>query len=100
MSVRSVNDPFLNKDQSVSYRLVDRLRGRYAVGPTGPSGTRPIGEPEFGWRLFETLPIQHEAADRIDQLEAALLRINNYVSKFPDNHHMRVVAAFVTGVLK
>ena len=60
---RTVFDPFLNKDVQVSDRLVDRLRGRYACGPTMPNG-----EPEFGWREFQTSPIQHEAAAEIERL--------------------------------
>lgn len=35
----------------------------------------PNGEPEFGWRQYETAPIQHKAADRIEALEAALREI-------------------------
>lgn len=30
------------------------------------------GRPEFGWRQFQSPPIQHEAAKRIEELEAAL----------------------------
>lgn len=50
--------------------LVNRLRGRYPVGPTLPSG-----EPEFGWLQFDTsaLPAIHaEAADEIERLRAEL----------------------------
>jgi len=64
---RTVHDAFLGKDVQVSDRLTDRLRGRYAQGPTMPNG-----EPEFGWREFPAPPIQHEAADLIDQLVARL----------------------------
>lgn len=64
---RTVADPFLNKNVQVSDDLCDRLRGRYAIGPTMENG-----EPEFGWREFETPPIQHEAADAIEALRAAL----------------------------
>jgi hypothetical protein len=60
-------DPFTGKTEQLSTKLTDRLRGRYATGPLMPNG-----EPEFGWRLFQTPPIQHEAADRIDELEALL----------------------------
>lgn len=60
---RAVHDPFLGETVQVSARLVDRLRGRYACGPMLPNG-----EPEFGWRQFDTPPIQHEAADEIDRL--------------------------------
>jgi heterodisulfide reductase subunit C len=31
----------------------------------------PNGEPEFGWRQFETPPIQHEAAAEIERLRTA-----------------------------
>jgi hypothetical protein len=41
--------------------IVDRLRGRYAVGPIGADG-----QPEFGYRQFDDMPpINHEAADVI-----------------------------------
>lgn len=62
---RTVHDPFLNKDVQVSSRLTDRLRGRYASGPTMANG-----EPEFGWREFQTPPVQHEAAAEIERLQA------------------------------
>jgi hypothetical protein len=71
---RSVRDPFSGKTVHVSDRLTDRLRGRYAVGPTLPDG-----EPEFGWNQFETPPIQHEAADEIDRL-----RKENYALRAQD----------------
>jgi hypothetical protein len=64
---RTIHDPFHNKAVQISDRLTDRLRGKYACGPVMPNG-----EPEFGWRQWDTLPIQHEAADRIEALEAAL----------------------------
>ena len=54
-------------EHGVSDRLVDRLRGKYAMGPHLPNG-----KPEFGWKQFESPPIQHEAADRIEMLEKAL----------------------------
>jgi hypothetical protein len=62
-----IHDPFLNKEVEISSRLTDRLRGRYASGPTLANG-----EPEFGWRQFETPPIQHEAAAHIEQLHIAI----------------------------
>lgn len=64
---RTIRDPFLGKDVQISNRLVDRLRGRYASGPTMANG-----EPEFGWREFQTAPICHEAAAEIERLRAAL----------------------------
>lgn len=74
---RTVHDPFVGRDVQTSDRLVDRLRGKYASGPHLPNGI-----PEFGWKQFQSPPIQHEAAERIDALEAkntnlraALLRI-------------------------
>lgn len=60
---RTIHDPFLNKAVEISSKLTDRLRGKYAVGPTLPNG-----EPEFGWRQHEVPPIQKEAADKIDEL--------------------------------
>jgi hypothetical protein len=65
METRTVHDPFTGQDVQVSNRLVDRLRGKYASGPHLPNG-----RPEFGWRQFEAPPIQHEAAERIEKLEA------------------------------
>jgi hypothetical protein len=62
---RTIRDPFIGKDVEISNRLTDRLRGKYANGPTMPNG-----EPEFGWRVFPTPPIQHQAADEIDSLLA------------------------------
>jgi hypothetical protein len=67
MTTRTVHDPFTGKDVQVSDRLTDRLRGRYARGPTMPNG-----EPEFGWATHEVPPIQIEAAAHIEALEAAL----------------------------
>jgi hypothetical protein len=69
---RTVRDPFLGKDVQVSDNLTDRLRGKYAIGPMLPNG-----EPEFGWRQFESPPIQHEAAAEIERLRAALTEINS-----------------------
>ena len=63
---REVFDPFLNKTVKVSDKLTDRLRGRYAIGPTMDNG-----EPEFGWREFTAPPIQHEAADELARLSSA-----------------------------
>lgn len=71
METRTVHDPFVGKDVQISDRLVDRLRGKYASGPHLPNG-----KPEFGWRQFQAPPIQHEAAARIEALEAALRKIN------------------------
>jgi DNA-binding MarR family transcriptional regulator len=69
---RIVRDPFLGKDVQISNRLTDRLRGRYANGPTMPNG-----EPEFGWRHFDTPPIQHEAADEIDRLNKLVAELRD-----------------------
>lgn len=60
---RTIRDPFLGKNVEVSDRLLDRLRGKYAIGPMLPNG-----EPEFGWREFPTTPIQLEAAAEIERL--------------------------------
>lgn len=64
---RTVRDPFLNKEVQVSDRLVDRLRGKYAIGPVMPNG-----EPEFGWREMPVPPIHKEAADMIELLEGII----------------------------
>lgn len=60
-------DPFLGRRATISTKLTDRLRGKYACGPTLPSG-----DPEFGWRQFETAPVQHEAATEIERLRGCL----------------------------
>jgi uncharacterized Zn finger protein (UPF0148 family) len=39
----------------------------------------PDGEPEFGWSQFETPPIQHEAADVIDALQARVKELEGQV---------------------
>jgi hypothetical protein len=62
---RDVQDPFIGKTVQVNNDLVKRLRGQYAVGPTLENG-----EPEFGWRQMPTVPIQVEAAERIEKLQA------------------------------
>lgn len=65
VNTRIVHDPFLNKDVEIKDRLTDRLRGRYACGPIMANG-----EPEFGYREFETPPVQHEAASALESLTA------------------------------
>jgi hypothetical protein len=50
----------------MSDRLIDRLRGKYRVGPDIP------GDPEFGYRNFDMPPICGEAADEIERLQAEL----------------------------
>lgn len=64
---RTIYDPFIGKDVQISNSLTDRLRGKYANGPTMPNG-----EPEFGWREFPVPPIQKEAAGEIERLSADL----------------------------
>lgn len=64
-----VKDPFTGNVEQVSNNLVDRLRGKYAVGPTLPNG-----EPEFGYRQMPAVLIQDEAAAeivRLRKIEAA-----------------------------
>lgn len=70
--MRTLHDPFTGQDVQISDKLSDRLRGKYACGPHLPNGA-----PEFGWRQFQAPPIQHEAADKLEMLEAALLEIFN-----------------------
>ncbi len=67
---REAVDPFSGERVQIRNDLVRRLRGQYACGPTLPSG-----EPEFGWRQFETPPVQHEAAEEIERLRAALKEV-------------------------
>lgn len=67
---REVHDPFLNKTVQVSDDLVDRLRGKYAIGPTMPNG-----EPEFGWSNYPAPLIQLEAADEIERLKGMIDKV-------------------------
>lgn len=60
-------DPFIGQTVTISSRLTDRLRGRYANGPTLENG-----EPEFGWRQFPSSPIQIEAANEIERLRRGI----------------------------
>ena len=55
-------------------KLTDRLRGTYSCGPHLPNGP-----PEFGWRQFQSTPINEEAAERIEDLEIALLQISSII---------------------
>jgi hypothetical protein len=73
VSTRTVYDPFYGQDVQISDKLTDRLRGKYASGPHLPNGN-----PEFGWRQFQAPPIQHDAAARIEELEAALGKAIDY----------------------
>lgn len=71
-----VTDPFTGQVVKILARLTDRLRGRYAMGPTLPSG-----EPEFGFRQMPTVPIQLEAACEIDRLREKLRRRDDAIAK-------------------
>jgi len=70
MTSRTIKDPFTGKIVEISDNLTDRLRGRYACGPTMENG-----EPEFGWHMIDTPPIQKEAADEIDRLRAEITEL-------------------------
>lgn len=73
--------------------IVDRLRGKYPIGPVLPNG-----QPEFGWRQHDGLltkygivpapPIMEEAAKEIEglrqQLAAARL-LNQHLNSFDSN---------------
>lgn len=85
---RTLHDPFLGKTVHIS----DRLRGQYASGPHLPNG-----KPEFGWRQFQAPPIQHEAAARIEALEAALHRINSLIDS--PAHFNGDIQAVLDGVI-
>lgn len=76
MTMRSVHDPFHGKDVEISNRLVDRLRGKYASGPHLPNGN-----PEFGWRQFQSPPIQHEAAAMIESLDVRIAELEARVAE-------------------
>lgn len=71
--------------------LSNRLRGRYAVGPIMANG-----EPEFGYRVFETMPdgkpfpmIHGEAADAVDALLDEVERLRGLVTEISE--HPRLV---------
>ena len=76
--MRTVHDPYEGRDVQISDRLVDRLRGQYSCGPHLPNG-----RPEFGWRQFQAPPIQHEAAKRIEELEALCKDAYGMISSGP-----------------
>jgi len=59
--------------------LVARLRGNYSVGPHVPNGA-----PEFGWRQFQSPPIQHEAADEIERLLEKIADLENELMYLED----------------
>jgi hypothetical protein len=71
---RKVFDPFLSEEVNISDKLTDRLRGKYACGPHLPNGN-----PEFGWRQFQSPPIQHEAADHIEKLNRLLWMRDSFI---------------------
>lgn len=66
-----MTDPFNGMEVTIERKLTDRLRGKYGIGPIMKNG-----EPEFGYRITETTPIGHEAADEIERLQK-LLKDNN-----------------------
>ena len=77
---RTICDPFLGKEVEISNNLTDRLRGKYANGPTMPNGG-----PEFGWRQYPVSPIHLEAAAEIERLQpyvAAFRREEDRADKF------------------
>ncbi len=89
---RTVHDPFIGIDVEVSDKLVDRLRGKYAIGPHLPNGN-----PEFGWRQFQAPPIQHEAADKIEALEAEITRFRTELETARSEEREACAALISTG---
>ena len=82
MKIREIIDPFTGKKVEIINDLVNRLQGRYAVGPTLPDG-----EPEFGWRQFEGTPqIQLEAASVIKELKEALVTAKSQIITLGGNN--------------
>lgn len=71
-STREFFDPFHNKVVQINDELTDRLRGKYAVGPTLQNG-----EPEFGYRWYPQVPIQLEAADEIERLRNLIMLLQS-----------------------
>lgn len=69
-----LTDPFTGKTVTIERDLLDRLRGKYAVGPRGENG-----EPEFGYREFEATAINLEAANKIEELMRLLNEIPNSI---------------------
>ncbi len=71
--------------------IVDRLNGRYSIGPHLPNG-----EPEFGWRQFQATPINKEAADIIERLRLALAGLSaSYVARSGLDWHPQESAAYI-----
>ncbi len=60
--------------------VVQRLRGRYPVGPHLPNG-----DPEFGWRQFQATPINLEAALVIEELRTMLAASEEVVRQLVDD---------------
>lgn len=59
--------------------ITERLRGQYRIGPHLPNG-----KPEFGFRQFESTPLQHAAAAEIERLRAEIIRLNGVIRKATD----------------
>ncbi len=93
MSTRTVHDPFLGKDVEISSNLLDRLRGKYASGPTMKDG-----EPEFGWRQMPQIPIQMEAADEIQRLRRVMVLAAEIIDR--NLMHQREKVADASSLLK
>ena len=51
------------------------MMGRETDEQGKPPCDLPNGWPEFGWRQFQATPINLEAADRIEELEAAIIHL-------------------------
>lgn len=76
----TTRDPFTGKVVQISMRLVDRLLGKYANGPTMENG-----EPEFGWYQFDEVPpIHKEAAERIERLTSENERLRGALAFYRD----------------
>lgn len=82
---REVKDPFTGKTEKINNCLVNRLRGKYAIGPTLTNG-----EPEFGWRqMGPAVLIQDEAAAEIERLRAALAEARDLLLEIKQGGHAR-----------
>lgn len=81
--LRELLSKYLPKEHwaTASKSLVSRLRGIYAIGPQADQNIA-----EFGWREYAGRPpIQHEAAQRISDLEDVLLEVKEELFSLLDD---------------
>lgn len=70
--------------------LINRLRGKYSMGPHLPNG-----DPEFGWRQFQATPINLEAANALEAQRHKIAALKKLDSEAVE--HVEMVIAMRTG---